>query len=91
MFTILSWQHILMLIAVALVVAGPSDFPRFTSTLDKLAYRAISVAGEPRRILDDFARTAELDGFRAEMNALVKSLPLSDLDAAVTPPGQPRG
>jgi sec-independent protein translocase protein TatB len=90
MFNILGWQHVLILIAVALAVAGPQDLPPLMSTAGKWAHKAKSVAGGIRRNLDDFARTAELDGLRAEMNALKKSLPLSGLGTADIPTGPPR-
>ena len=36
MFDIFSWQHIVILLVVALVVVGPKDLPRFLNMAGKL-------------------------------------------------------
>ncbi|HSS13787.1 MAG TPA: Sec-independent protein translocase protein TatB [Rhizomicrobium sp.] len=93
MFNIFSWQHIIILVVIALVVVGPKDLPRLMRMAAKWVRKGKSVANGLRQNLDDLTRTAELDGLRAEMNALKKKHPLSSLERAVSPadPAPPRG
>jgi sec-independent protein translocase protein TatB len=93
MFNIFSWQHIFILVVIALVVVGPKDLPRLMRMAAKWVRKGKSVANGLRRNLDDLTRTAELDGLRAEMNALKKKHPLSSLETADTAasPRPPRG
>ena len=95
MFNIFSWQHIIILVVIALVVVGPKDLPRLMRMAAKWVRKGKSVADGLRKNLDELTRTAELDGLRAEMIALKKKHPLSSLEtaAASTPSHtpQPRG
>ena len=93
MFNIFSWQHIFILVVIALVVVGPKDLPRLMRMAAKWVRKGKSVANGLRKNLDDLTRTAELDGLRAEMNALKKKHPLSSLESAVSSadPAPPRG
>ena len=95
MFNIFSWQHIIILVVIALVVVGPKDLPRLMSMAAKWVRKGKSVADGLRSNLDDLTRTAELDGLRAEMNALKKKHSLSSLEltgaSAPNPPSAPRG
>ena len=90
MFNIFSWQHILILVVIALVVVGPKDLPRFMRTAAKWAGKGRSMASDLRRNFEDMTRTTELDGLREEMIALKRKHPLSSLEAgAVTRADRP--
>ena len=66
MFDIFSWQHIIILVVIALVVVGPKDLSRLMRMATKWVRKDKSVA----------------DGLRAEMIALKKKHPLSSLETA---------
>jgi sec-independent protein translocase protein TatB len=94
MFNIFSWQHIIIMVVIALVVVGPKDLPRLMNMAGKWARKGHAMVSGLRRNFDELARTGELDGLRAEMNALKKSHPLSSLevtDAASASLRPPRG
>ena len=82
MFNIFSWQHIIIMVVIALIVVGPRDLPRLMNMAGKWARKGHAMVGGLRRNFDELARTGELDGLRAEMNALKKNNPLSSLEAA---------
>jgi sec-independent protein translocase protein TatB len=77
----LSWSHILIVLIVALVVVGPKDLPRLMRTVGQWVGKARSMANEFRRSFDEMAKQSELDELRAEIEALRKERPLSDIDA----------
>jgi len=80
MFNIFSWQHLLILAVIALVVVGPADLPRLMHRLAKWVTKGRSMASELRRNLEEMTRTTDLDGLRAELNALKRKHPLSSLE-----------
>ena len=61
MFDLFSWQHIILLLVVALVVVGPKDLPRLMNMMGRWAGKARDMANEVRRSFDEMARQAELD------------------------------
>lgn len=79
MFDIFSWQHIIILLVVALVVVGPKDLPRLMHMAGKWAGKARDMASEFRRSFDEMARQTELDELRKEIEALKKNNPVSDV------------
>jgi len=79
MFDIFSWQHILILLGVALVVVGPKDLPRMMHMAGKWAGKARSMANEFRKSFDEMARQAELDELRKEIEDLKKNNPIADI------------
>ena len=83
MFNIFSWQHVVTLAVIALVVVGPKDLPRLVKLAKKWASNGRSLAQTLRRTLDDLTHTADLDELRAEMNAFKRKYPLSSLEAAL--------
>jgi sec-independent protein translocase protein TatB len=93
MFNIFSWQHIFILVVIALVVVGPKDLPRLMNMAGQWARKGRSVIQGLRKNFDELTQTADLDELRAEMNALKRKHPLSSLEAAVAPIKQrsPRG
>ena len=86
MLNIFSWQHVLTLAVIALVVVGPRDLPRFTRKLANGAAKGRSLASSLRRNLEEMTRTADLDGLRAELNTLKRKHPLSSLEARAARP-----
>lgn len=86
MFNIFSWQHILILAVIALVVVGPADLPRLMRTTAQWIQKGRGMAQGLRRNLEDMTRTAELDGLREEITALKRKYPLSSLEAGVSAP-----
>jgi sec-independent protein translocase protein TatB len=79
MFDIFSWQHIVILLVVALVVVGPKDLPRLMHMAGKWAGKARAMANEFRRSFDEMARQTELDELRKEIEELKKNNPVNDL------------
>lgn len=79
MFDIFSWQHIIILLVVALVVVGPKDLPRLMHMAGKWAGKARDMASEFRRSFDEMARQTELDELRKEIEALKKNNPVNDV------------
>jgi sec-independent protein translocase protein TatB len=79
MFDIFSWQHIIILLVIALVVVGPKDLPRLMKMAGKWAGKARAMANEFRASFDEMARQTELEELRAEINAIKKINPLSDV------------
>lgn len=79
MFDIFSWQHILILLGVALVVVGPKDLPRLMHMAGKWAGKARSMANEFRKSFDEMARQAELDELRKEIEDLKKNNPIAEM------------
>jgi len=79
MFDIFSWQHIVILLVVALVVVGPKDLPRMLHMAGKWAGKARAMANEFRKSFDEMARQTELDELRKEIEELKKQNPVSDI------------
>lgn len=79
MFDLFSWQHILLLLIVALVVVGPKDLPRLMHMAGKWAGKARDMASEFRRSFDEMARQTELDELRKEIEELKKNNPVNDV------------
>jgi len=84
MFDIFAWQHILILLVVALVVVGPKDLPRMMHKAGKWAGKARNMANEFRRSFDEMARQTELDELRKEIEQLKKNNPVSDMMDSVS-------
>ena len=87
MFDIFSWQHILILLGVALVVVGPKDLPRMMHMAGKWAGKARSMANEFRKSFDEMARQAELDELRKEIEDLKKNNPIAEMANSMTEAG----
>ncbi|HKQ10282.1 MAG TPA: Sec-independent protein translocase protein TatB [Rhizomicrobium sp.] len=83
MFDIFSWQHIVIMLVVALVVVGPKDLPRLMNMVGKWAGKARAMAGEFRRSFDEMARESELAELRKEIDNLKKNNPISDLASSM--------
>ena len=79
MFDFFSWQHLSIMLVVALVVVGPKDLPRLMNIAGKWAGKARSMATEFRRSFDEMARESELAELRKEIEDLKKNNPVSDL------------
>ncbi len=84
MFDIFAWQHILILLVVALVVVGPKDLPRMMHMAGKWAGKARNMANEFRKSFDEMARQAELDELRKEIEALKQNNPVTDMMSSMT-------
>lgn len=83
MFDIFSWQHIAILLAVALVVVGPKDLPPLMHKAGKWAAKARRMAGDVRRSFDDMARQSEMDELRKEIAGLKKNNPVAGMASSV--------
>lgn len=83
MFDIFSWQHIIILLVVALVVVGPKDLPRLMNMAGKWAGKARAMASEFRKSFDEMARQAELDELRKEIEELKKKNPVAEMQATL--------
>lgn len=83
MFDLFSWQHIILLLVVALVVVGPKDLPRLMNMMGRWAGKARAMANEFRKSFDEMARQAELDELRKEIDELKKNNPVSSIGDAM--------
>lgn len=79
MFDFFSWQHLSIMLIVALVVVGPKDLPRLMNMAGKWAAKARAMAGEFRRSFDEMARESELAELRKEIEDLKKNNPVADV------------
>ena len=79
MFDLFSWDHLLILLVVALVVVGPKDLPRLLHMAGKWAGKARAMANEFRKSFEEMARQSELDELRKEIEDLKKNNPISDI------------
>jgi sec-independent protein translocase protein TatB len=84
MFDFFSWQHLSIMLIVALVVVGPKDLPRLMNMAGKWAAKARTMAGEFRRSFDEMARESELSELRKEIDDLKKNNPISEMTASFT-------
>lgn len=83
MFDLFSWQHIILLLVVALVVVGPKDLPRLMNMMGRWAGKARAMANEFRKSFDEMARQAELDELRREIDELKKNNPVTGISDAM--------
>ncbi len=83
MFDFFSWQHLSIMLIVALVVVGPKDLPRLMNMAGKWAGKARAMATEFRRSFDEMARESELAELRKEIEDLKKNNPVNDLAASM--------
>ena len=95
MFNIFSWQHIIIMVVIALVVVGPKDLPRLMKMAGQWARKGRSVVDGMRKNFDDLTSATELNRLRAEISAIKRANPLSslqaDIVAAPKTPRPPRG
>lgn len=83
MFDFFSWQHLTIMLVVALVVVGPKDLPRLMNMAGKWAGKARAMASEFRRSFDEMARESELAELRKEIEELKKNNPVNDLASSM--------
>ena len=86
MFDLFSWNHILILLVVALVVVGPKDLPRLMHMVGKWAGKARAMANEFKASFDEMARQEELDQLRKELETLRANPALSDIHNELNAP-----
>lgn len=84
MFDIFSWQHLSILLIVALVVVGPKDLPRLMNMAGKWAAKARGMASEFRKSFDEMARESELAELRKEIDDLKKNNPITEMTSSMT-------
>jgi sec-independent protein translocase protein TatB len=66
----LSFSHILIVAAVALIVVGPKDLPMLLRKVGQFVARMRGMAAEFRSSFDEMARQSELDELRKEVAAM---------------------
>jgi len=86
MFDLFSWQHILLLLVVALVVVGPKDLPRLMHMMGKWAGKARAMASEFKSSFDEMARQQELDQLRQELDSLRADQTVADIHNEINKP-----
>jgi sec-independent protein translocase protein TatB len=64
----LSWAHLMVIGAVALIAIGPKDLPAALRTLGVVIRKARGLAREFHNSVDDMIREAELDEVRRKFN-----------------------
>lgn len=74
MFDFLSWSHIAVIAAAALIFIGPKDMPVAIRTITGLIKKARRMAGEFQGQMDDLVREANLHEVRDSINELRSGL-----------------
>jgi sec-independent protein translocase protein TatB len=89
MFNIFSWQHIIILVVIALIVVGPKDLPRLMRMAASWVRQGRKMVQGLSKSFVEMTGTEDLNELRAEMNALKRKHPLSSLQSAITPTNEP--
>lgn len=82
----LSFEHIVILGVIALVVVGPKDLPLLLRKLGQWTARLRAMAQEFRTGFDELARQAELDELKKEVEALRRTTNLTNISSEITKP-----
>ena len=69
-----SWQEIMVIAAVAVVVIGPKDLPNAIRTVATWVKKAREMAGEFQRGVDEMVREAELADARKQVEQTASSV-----------------
>jgi sec-independent protein translocase protein TatB len=69
-----SWQEIMVIAAVAVVVIGPKDLPNAIRTVAQWVKKAREMAGEFQRGVDEMVREAELADVRKQVEQTATGL-----------------
>ena len=69
-----SWQEIMVIAAVAVVVIGPKDLPNAIRTVATWVKKAREMAGEFQRGVDEMVREAELADVRKQVEQTASSV-----------------
>jgi sec-independent protein translocase protein TatB len=83
----ISWAHLAVIAAVALVVIGPKDLPRVLRTAGQWMARARAVAREFQNSLDQMVREAELDDVRKQVQAATDVNIGHEIERSIDPGG----
>jgi len=83
----ISWAHLAVIAAVALVVIGPKDLPRVLRTAGQWMARARAVAREFQNSLDQMVREAELDDVRKQVQAATDVNLGHEIERSIDPGG----
>ena len=83
MFNIFSWQHIIILVVIALIVVGPKDLPRLMRTAASWVRQGRGMLQGLSKSFIEMTGTEDLNELRAELNAFKRKHPLSSLQSAV--------
>ncbi|MBS0383981.1 MAG: twin-arginine translocase subunit TatB [Proteobacteria bacterium] len=82
----LSFEHIIILGVIALVVVGPKDLPLLLRKMGQWTARLRGMAQEFRTGFDELARQAELDELKKEVEALRRTTNLTNIGNEFTKP-----
>ncbi|MBM3532164.1 MAG: twin-arginine translocase subunit TatB [Alphaproteobacteria bacterium] len=69
-----SWQEIMVIAAVAVIVIGPKDLPNAIKTVAQWVRKAREMAGEFQRGVDEMVREAELADVRKQVEQATSSV-----------------
>ena len=84
----ISWAHLAVIAAVALVVIGPKDLPRVLRTAGQWMARARAVAREFQNSLDQMVREAELDEMRRDLQKATEFDIEKEFNKTIDPDGK---
>lgn len=82
----LSFEHIIILGVIALVVVGPKDLPLLLRKMGQWTARLRAMAQEFRTGFDELARQAELDELKKEVEALRRTTNLANIGSEISKP-----
>jgi sec-independent protein translocase protein TatB len=83
----ISWQELMVIAAVAVVVIGPKDLPQVIRSVAGWVKKARELAGEFQRGVDEMVREAELNDIRQQVEKSVTST-VDQVKATVDPGGE---
>jgi len=84
----ISWAHLAVIAAVALVVIGPKDLPRVLRTAGQWMARARAVAREFQNSLDQMVREAELEDVRKQVQEATDVNIGHEIERSIDPGGE---
>src|SRR5690242_2060908 len=84
----ISWAHLAVIAAVALVVIGPKDLPRVLRTAGQWMARARAVAREFQNSLDQMVREAELEDVRKQVQEATNVNIGHEIEKSIDPGGE---
>jgi sec-independent protein translocase protein TatB len=86
MFDLFAWQHIVIMLVVALVVVGPKDLPRLMRTFGHYAGKLRRAASDFQRQFEDAMRESEIDEVRKAIDSVRENTSSVDLKAPIDKP-----
>src|SRR5438477_4142034 len=83
----ISWNELLVIAAVALVVIGPKDLPKVLRQLTQWIKKARELAADFQRNIDEMMREAELSDLKNQIEKATSGV-VDDVQKSIDPGGE---